>query len=98
MKRPNDFLTYAAVEDWMKDGRCTDPDENPDDWFPSSDKQVIKTPAIRHALALCQHCDVAEQCLDFALTHNGPAEQRLTGIWGGTTEGTRRRMKGPNAA
>lgn len=43
---------------------------------------------IRAAVALCQTCPVQQQCLDFALDTN-----QEFGIWGGTSEEERRRLR-----
>lgn len=40
------------------------------------------------ALAICQGCEVRRECLNYALEH-----RIVEGIWGGTTEPQRRRMR-----
>jgi len=41
----------------------------------------------REAKAICRKCDLQEACLRFAL------ENREQGIWGGTTENDRKRLR-----
>lgn len=43
---------------------------------------------IPKAKAVCHACPVQEQCLDYALADPG-----LVGIWGGTTDRERRRLR-----
>lgn len=43
---------------------------------------------IRSAVAMCRECPVQQQCLDFALDTN-----QEFGIWGGTSEDDRRRLR-----
>lgn len=69
----------ASVE-WMDDALCRE--VGPEPFFPDSDISP------RDALEICHRCDVEIECLTFALTI-GP----VSGIWGGTTEADRRRLK-----
>lgn len=48
---------------------------------------------IRTAKAVCHGCHVQRECLQFALETNQEA-----GIWGGTTEDERRRLRRSSAA
>ena len=48
---------------------------------PDSDADVAR------ALEVCSGCSVRDACLDHAVTH-----REMAGIWGGTTEGERRRI------
>lgn len=57
-------------------------DRDPDLFFP--DRGAATAPA----KAICHNCQVREECLEFALT-NG---ERF-GIWGGTSERERRRIR-----
>jgi WhiB family redox-sensing transcriptional regulator len=70
---------------WRNSAACRDTD--PDLFFP-----VGQTgPAIDHiasARAVCQQCAVKPECLEYALMTNQDA-----GIWGGTTEDERRRIR-----
>jgi WhiB family transcriptional regulator, redox-sensing transcriptional regulator len=43
---------------------------------------------VRRAKAICARCEIQQGCLDYALTA-GP----IHGIWGGTTEEERRRLR-----
>ena len=45
------------------------------------------TEAFRAAVKVCQGCPVREPCLHYALRHEG------LGVWGGTSERGRRRMR-----
>jgi WhiB family redox-sensing transcriptional regulator len=65
---------------WRQEAACRDFET--DIFFPDSDEQAAP------ALAVCASCPVREQCLDFALTTN-----QSDGIWGGTTETERRRIR-----
>jgi WhiB family transcriptional regulator, redox-sensing transcriptional regulator len=44
--------------------------------------------ACANAKAVCAGCPVRDECLDAALTHG-----ELAGIWGGTSERERRRLR-----
>lgn len=64
---------------WMANARCRDMD--PDIFFPSDGLGV------EAAQKICAECPVAEQCLEYALTH------RIDhGVWGGASERARRRI------
>lgn len=65
---------------WMDDALCRE--VGPEVFFPDPEMQS------RAALEICRRCDVEIECLDYAL-RIGP----VSGIWGGTTETERRRMK-----
>ena len=66
--------------EWMADALCatTDPDAF----------NVHQGGSTVRAKAICARCDVAVQCLEYALTH-GP----VRGVWAGTSERERRGMK-----
>ena len=70
---------------WRTGAACRDTD--PDLFFP-----VGQTgPAIDHiasAKAVCFSCDVRAECLEYSLMTNQDA-----GIWGGTTEDERRKIR-----
>lgn len=71
--------------DWLADGACRD--EDPELFFPITSQG----PAIRQILAakdVCARCTVRPECLRCALedTHS-------YGVWGGTTEEERKRMR-----
>jgi WhiB family redox-sensing transcriptional regulator len=64
---------------WMSDGACVD--EDPDLWFPEKGKPT-------EAKLICACCQVRDRCLDYAIEHN-----EVHGIWAGTTEKDRRRIR-----
>jgi len=43
---------------------------------------------VAHARAICEGCPVRQECLQTAL-----ADRNLFGVWGGTTEAERRRLR-----
>ena len=63
---------------WMTEGACQTHD--PDLFFPIS-ATGQSTAQINEARAICHQCDVAAECLSYALS-NGVRH----GIWGGRTE------------
>ena len=74
-------------EPWMADGLCTQVGPGP--FFPEgSSSHVVK--ATREAVKVCRRCPVASECLEYALAH----DERF-GVWGGTTEHERARMRRP---
>lgn len=66
-------------EPWTKEALCAETD--PEAFFPD------KGGSTREAKKLCSTCEVAEQCLLYALANN----ERF-GIWGGQSERERRRI------
>lgn len=46
--------------------------------------------SVTRALAICDRCEVREECLGLALTHSTRDD---AGIWGGTTEAERDRLR-----
>jgi WhiB family redox-sensing transcriptional regulator len=65
---------------WSEDGRCATAD--PELFFP---RRGADTSAAR---SLCRACPVRDECLDYALE-----TRQKFGIWGGMTEGQRRRLR-----
>ncbi|ABS06121.1 WhiB family transcriptional regulator [Kineococcus radiotolerans] len=65
---------------WREAGLCAQTD--PEVFFPE------KGGPSKTARAVCQSCDVRQQCLEYALAH----DERF-GIWGGLSERERRRLK-----
>jgi WhiB family transcriptional regulator, redox-sensing transcriptional regulator len=65
---------------WQNAAACAGT-ETPAHWFPHD--VVLARPA----LDVCDVCPVVTDCLDFALHH------RVHGIWGGTTDTQRRRIR-----
>jgi WhiB family transcriptional regulator, redox-sensing transcriptional regulator len=83
-------LAWSAVEperlaDWRSDAACRRTD--PDLFFPVG----TTGPAIEQidsAKAVCTDCVVRPECLEFALLTNQDC-----GVWGGTSEEERRRLR-----
>lgn len=79
-------MTLAdADNDWRDQSACRDTD--PDLFFPVG----TTGPAIEqidNAKSVCDQCEVRQPCLDFALTSN-----QDSGIWGGTSEEERRKLR-----
>lgn len=75
---------------WHDQAACNGHPE-PDLWHPVGSGDVLtadKRAAIAAAKAVCAHCPVKDACLGEAL-----ADPKLTGIWGGTTDRQRRRLR-----
>lgn len=71
----------------MQYGNCKEMDTNV--FFPNNGHNLLTRPAVE----ACNSCPVQMDCLDYALAHNLDH-----GIWGGTSERERRRIrKGRNA-
>lgn len=77
--------TLAGLE-WVDD-RALCAQTDPERWFP--DKGDNAGPAV----AICSHCPLLEPCLSYAL--DDPA---TVGVWGGTTQIQRRRLRRRSAA
>ena len=80
--RPSEASTE---EDWRLDAACRHTD--PDLFFPVG----TTGPAIEQiaaAKAVCRDCEVRGACLEFALATNQEA-----GVWGGTSEEERRKLR-----
>ncbi len=81
-------ITRPAVGgllDWRERSACRDTD--PDLFFPVG----TTGPALEQieaAKAVCRLCPVQTDCLDFALSTN-----QDSGIWGGTSEDERRKLR-----
>lgn len=56
-------------------------------FFTAVPRTVVVLAKEREALKLCSTCPIQRQCLDWGLKHE------LHGIWGGTTERARDRMR-----
>lgn len=72
-------------EPWVADALCAQVDAEA--FFPE------KGGSTRQAKAICARCDVAAQCLEYALRHN-----ERHGIWGGVSERERRKLENGRAA
>jgi WhiB family redox-sensing transcriptional regulator len=79
---------YTAAwdaDDWRSIAACRD--TNPDMFFPvGSTGPAISQ--IETAKAICRTCEAQAPCLEFALATNQEA-----GVWGGTSEDERRRLR-----
>jgi WhiB family redox-sensing transcriptional regulator len=76
----------ADTGDWRDDAACR-VHEDPDLWFPSGDSAPYRL-QIHQAKTVClTQCAVREECLAYAL-----AERLDIGVWGGLSEGERRRL------
>ena len=82
-------LTIASDE-WRRTAACRDTD--PDLFFPvGTTGPAIEQ--IENAKAVCRQCDSQRDCLEFALATN-----QDSGIWGGTSEEERRKLRKQYAA
>jgi len=68
---------------WWSQAACQDAE--PEVFFPISDRDHWSRSA---ALELCSACEVRAQCLAVAMT-----DRTLVGIWGGTDEADRARLR-----
>lgn len=76
-------MTFAKPEPWMADALCAQTDSEL--WFPELGSSA------NAAKRICQQCPVLEQCLTFALEHHE------RGIWGGTSEKQRQKLRAQRA-
>jgi WhiB family redox-sensing transcriptional regulator len=74
-------------DSWEGDAQCGRSQANADAFFPE------RGGSVRRAKEICAQCDVRAQCLEYALANN---EQ--FGVWGGKTQGERRKMRKSTAA
>jgi WhiB family transcriptional regulator, redox-sensing transcriptional regulator len=73
------------VDDWRDNAACRDTD--PDLFFPiGSTGPAIEQ--IESAKTVCTECGAQNSCLEFALATN-----QESGIWGGTSEEERRKLR-----
>jgi WhiB family transcriptional regulator, redox-sensing transcriptional regulator len=70
---------------WRNEALCRDTD--PDLFFPVGTTGPALA-QIENAKAVCRQCPVQTACLEFALSTN-----QDTGIWGGTSEEERRKLR-----
>lgn len=59
--------------------------EDPERWFPGRKATVA---AVHALMQQCGRCEVEEACLRYALVH-----RMDWGVWGGTSERSRRRLR-----
>ncbi|HEX8771284.1 MAG TPA: WhiB family transcriptional regulator [Acidimicrobiales bacterium] len=73
------------TEAWRRQASCRD--SHPDLFFPvGATGQAVD--AVQEAKRVCQECAVRGACLEFALITNQDC-----GVWGGTSEEERRRLR-----
>jgi len=72
-------------DSWRAQAKCLG--TNPDLFFPLGETGEPRAQA-EAAKRMCQTCTVCDPCLQFALQTN-----QMTGVWGGTTEDERRRLR-----
>jgi len=83
-------LTWIRTHDWDVNtwrGRSACRDSDPDVFFPIGSTGMALE-QIETAKRICTACQVSEECLEFALATNQEA-----GVWGGTTEEERRKLR-----
>lgn len=71
----------AGEHPWEEQARCRQVDGEL--FFPEHGNDTAD-----EAKAVCRHCDVKQECLEYALGH----DERF-GIWGGLTARERRKLK-----
>jgi len=76
------MIDASGPPEWTKLARCVEVD--PELFFP--EKGEIISP--RLAKSICKSCEVNVECLEYALDN-----KEQYGIWGGTSETDRRRMR-----
>ena len=83
-------LTWIRTHEWDDNAwrnRSLCRDSNPELFFPGG-ATGMALDQIEAAREVCEVCPVAEECLEFALATNQEA-----GVWGGTTEEERRKLR-----
>jgi len=76
-------MFFVPGESWRKKANCADTPKV--SFFPANKRSV------KSALALCDACVVKGECLKYALDN-----EIIYGIWGGTTENQRRKIRSQN--
>lgn len=71
--------------DWQNQAACADSGLYPDAWFPD---EATYDDTQHAAVAICERCPVARECLDYALAIN----DYTPSIWGGVNGERRRRI------
>ncbi len=67
---------------WMDRASCKGKDPTGEIFYP------VRGADVTQAKRICAGCPVREDCLEYAIRH-----QERFGVWGGTTEGRRRKMR-----
>ena len=83
-------LTWTRTVDWDLDDwrtRSSCRDTAPDMFFPVG-TTGLALDQIAAAKAVCSSCEVQSACLEFALATN-----QESGVWGGTSEEERRKLR-----
>jgi WhiB family redox-sensing transcriptional regulator len=81
-------ITIAGRKDWMGKAACKD--MIGDEIFypsPGAEAKEVRLRREAQAKAICAQCNVANECLDFAVS-----TRQSDGIWGGTTPEERRNL------
>ena len=78
-------LDEIIVLEWRDLAACASHD--PDMFFPAGETGPAAE-QIRYAKRVCAGCDVAEECLGYAIETN-----QVAGIWGGLTDEERRPVR-----
>ena len=82
----DDAFELDELPAWMQRGACVGATD-PDLWYPERGQSP------KRAKRICASCQVREDCLAWALEHEG------FGIWGGLSPNERRRLsRGSNVA
>lgn len=76
----DDLLGAVDEQEWQERALCAQTDAEA--FFP------VKGGSTREAKQVCGRCDVASECLEYALRN-----QERFGIWGGRSERERRRIE-----
>lgn len=88
MRLPTEPLSLGPDTDtwaWLRHAACVDAD--PELFFPVGESGPAAEQA-RRAKEVCHRCPVERECLEWALETG-----RTSGVWGGTDEEERRRMR-----
>lgn len=76
------FTRFVTTEPWVRAARCAKLELPSRLFFPERGESISL------AVQCCARCSVRRECLDYALRTN-----EKFGIWGGTSERERRRMR-----
>ena len=78
-------MTTVLSNEWWNAAACRDAE--PDLFFPISSAPAARA-TVERAKRVCADCQVASQCLNYALHH-----RQEQGIWGGLTDEERRLLR-----
>jgi WhiB family transcriptional regulator, redox-sensing transcriptional regulator len=82
----NTTIAWKGNTGWMDEAACKDISR--DVFFPTVGGLAIRDAVPKRAKDLCDSCTVKDECLNFALRNRS-----LDGIWGGTSEEERQRLR-----